>query len=202
MYKRVLFFLLLTIHTVHAQQSKSRSFTQGYLVQLNGDTLRGNMAALSEEESCGRIEFKKNNIDTVTIYSPDNVLLYKREGSVYVTKKIKDSKNQFVKVLEKGKINLYRYSFEYTKFGSSGEKTVDKSGPVEITHSTKPIEKSYDYYLEKITDDLKRISRQNQKGDLWNFFKGNDEMVKKVKSTKMEYDEIPALIKDYNSTHK
>ena len=202
MNKGILSILVLATNGVLAQSSQSRSFTQGYIVQQNGDTLKGNMAMLSEEESCAHIDFKKNNLDTVTVFTSDNVQLYKRENSVYVSKRVTDKKTAFVKSIEKGRINLYRYSYVYTKFGAAGEKTIDKSGPVEIQHTSKPIDITYDYYLEKPGGDFKKITRQNQKGELWTFFKGDDEMVKKIKNTKIEYDEIPALIKEYNTSHK
>ena len=184
-YKFIFALLVLFAIAAPAQISNQKNFTQGYIVLLNGDTLKGNLALLTDEESCSFISFKKNTLDTVTTFTPDKVRVYNRENFFYEARPVTDKKTFFFQLIENGKVKLYKYAYEYTKFGASGEKTIDRSGPVEIQHSNKPIEKTYDYYLEKTNGDFKKISRLNQRGDLWTFFKGNEEMVKKLRIQKL-----------------
>ncbi len=195
----ILIFLILLTNAALSQTNVQRNFTQGYIVLLSGDTLKGNVALFSEEESSAHVDFKKNNYDTVSVFKPAEVSMYKRDNSFYFTKPVTDKKNAFVKIMEKGKVNLYKYSYETARAGSGEE--FERKGPVEIKQNNKPPEKSFDYYLEKTKGDFKKIYRINMRGDLWNFFKGDDEQVKKIKSSKLEYDELPALIKDYNNSH-
>lgn len=204
MFKNLFVFFLFISTITLSQTEVQRSFTQGYVVLSGGDTLKGNLAVLSEEESCERVYFRKNVTDTVTAYRPQELRMYKREGSVYVFKPLSDKKSGFVKWIEKGNVNVYQYSYVYTKAslkGLGGSGKPDQSGPVEIKQKERPTDVSYEYYLEKAGSEPKKISRGNIRGELWNFFKGDDLMVKKVKETKIEYDEIPGLIKEYNRQH-
>ena len=189
---------MLNALQLHAQ-SVMHSFTQGYLVKMNGDTLKGNIASLSEEENSDTVYFKQKADDAVTTFLPEDVKMFKREGNLYFSKQVSERKQAFVKLIEKGKVNLYLYSYQYRKGSDGGSVNTNAvNGPVALNYKEKPMKKESLYYLEKSNGEIKKISRTNQRGDLWAFFKGDDEMVKKVKEQKLEYEEIPGLIKEHN----
>ena len=120
MLKNLLPFILL-ISTVSLSQTEiHRNFTKGYVVLTNGDTLRGNLAQVSESESCDTVFFKKNITDTVTGFNAGQLRMYKRDNVFYSSRIIATKKGAFVNVMELGKVNLYRYTYVFNKVSLKG----------------------------------------------------------------------------------
>ena len=198
--RKLILLLLFLFNTffIYGQSEKQKIFTTGYIVNISGDTVYGKLAILSPEESCKRLEFKNSLSETVQTFYPKEIIVYKRGMDIYSTRNVLrpeshiGNKNMFVKILVSGKVNVYQYNYFENESISTGPGT-SFGGP-----SQKAVT---DYYLEK-TDVFKHIIRLYYKNDLWGFFKGDNEMVTKVRRSEYEYEEIPQMIKEYNQTHR
>src|SRR5215210_5790868 len=111
MFKNLLVISLFISTIALSQTGTTRSFTQGYVVLTGDDTLKGNLAMLSDEESCEHVYFKKATADTATTFTAADLKGYKRESAVYSGRMIADKKWGFVKVIEKGRVNVYQYAY-------------------------------------------------------------------------------------------
>ena len=108
MFKNLLVFILLVSTAIYSQTEIHRNFTKGYVVLTNGDTLRGNLAQVSEAESCDTVDFKTNIMVTGTGFNAGQLRMYKRDHAVCRSRMISSHKEGRVRVIEQGKVHLCR----------------------------------------------------------------------------------------------
>lgn len=205
MKKTCFIILLLYPVLIFAQAGKEKIFTSGYIVTVAGDTVYGKLALLNEEESCGHVIFKRDTGQTEEKMNAKEVKHYKRGMEFYYSRHVIrpsgiGNKDNFVKLLKTGNVNVYRYDYKQEQHGGGGMGHMHGTGSHMYLMSGGSAYYITEYYLEK-ESLLKRITRLNYKNDLWGFFKGDKEMVTKVRKTQYDYEEIPRLIDDYNKEH-
>jgi|WetSurMetagenome_2_1015567.scaffolds.fasta_scaffold113635_2 hypothetical protein len=82
-------------------------FRPGYIVNSDGDTIKG-LIDYRGEQLMGKIcRFKPGENERVIIFSPDQLVEYKFDDGKYCVSKEVDGKKTFLQFLVKGKINLY-----------------------------------------------------------------------------------------------
>ena len=209
--KRIIIFLLFTPCVARAQEDKVKIFTTGYIVRISGDSAYGKLAMLSPEESCDHIDFKTDSSETAETLDAGKVKFYKRGFDLYYSRHVVrpkshiGNKDMFVKLIGTGKIKTYEYVYiESSGGGGMTMTSTPFSNGAGMRFTSYPGSGSKDivteFYLEK-ENVFKHITRLNYKGDLWSFFKGDKEMVTKVRKSEYKYESIPKMINEYNETH-
>ena len=99
------FLLLLTIPNKAAAQVK---YFKGYVLMLNGDTLRGEIRKNLKKEfdNFAKANFRKNESAEMKTFHANKIKEYEVDGTTFVSRNV-DGEQMFVKRLSKGAVNLY-----------------------------------------------------------------------------------------------
>jgi hypothetical protein len=97
--------LFFTTVLVNAQTD----FRPGYLVNTNGDTLRGEIDYRGDILMGEVCRFRLNSSDKTIAYSPDDIIEFKFNGSKYFVSKEVKGRKIFLEFLIKGKVNVYTH---------------------------------------------------------------------------------------------
>jgi hypothetical protein len=168
-------------------------FRTGYVILLNGDTLRGMIDYRNEISMSKRCRFIAGNTSTETFYKPDELKAFRFDnGKFYISKGITTGNNQmkklFLEYLIKGKVNIY-----YFKDLNGNHYLIDKEGSalVELPEDVniKKGENGYSY----VNDSKKYM------GILLFYMSDAPEMRTEITETKeLTHSSLIKLAKDYN----
>jgi hypothetical protein len=111
----IAYFLLVGFFSLPYQALAQGNYRPGYIVQLTGDTLRGELQLRSAIRSAQLCRFRTSPTGTTTDYLPtqlrayglDNLAAYRTQ--LVPKRGVEPSKVLFVKLLEAGRANLYVY---------------------------------------------------------------------------------------------
>lgn len=175
------------------QMSAQVNPKEGYVITNEGDTVRGTINYLKDEENAKACQFRKAGESTYKKLSPSDISGYRLadEGIYYVSRVLKtDNVEQrlFAEFLVQGGVSLYRYSYNgETYFGFA-----DTAGKEAIVREDKLNEdlSSYEEKLEARRGQVQQVGSVMSKdptvaGRLWKMDLTSNALLKMVK----RYDE-------------
>jgi hypothetical protein len=99
-----IFFLCLIDSELAFSQS---DFRPGYIIQLNGDTVYGEIDYRGDLQMGKKCSFRPEKEETVTVYTPGDIAAFRfTDSKFFVSKNVKGA-NYFLEFLINGKINIY-----------------------------------------------------------------------------------------------
>lgn len=140
--KKILFLVLF--FTAERIINAQADFRPGYIINLNNDTLYGEIdyrGDLLMSEIC---RFRIKDSDKEIQYSPDDIVAYRfNEGKYFISKRI-NSKKVFLEFLIKGRISIY-----YLRDKKGTHYFLEKEGAtiIEIPYEERVIYKNSETYL-------------------------------------------------------
>lgn len=182
------FFFVVGVVVTSITFSESKLYAQakylpGYVILLNGDTLKGEIKVNPKKEYDNFVKAqyrKKENVDMKT-YNATKIKEYCVDGVTYVSRNI-DGEQVFVKRLSKGNVNLYESQVEVLQMNDIKVKS--------------------DYYMEKSNGEFVKIKSGKFKKQVSEAMADNEEIVKALEDKKYEYENIVELFEAYNKSSK
>jgi len=176
----------IAIMGVVAMFITSKSFAQakyfqGYVIMLNGDTLKGEIKKNPKREfdNFTKASYrKKENVDMKT-YNATKIKEYSVDGVSYVSRNV-DGEQVFVKRLSKGNVSLYESQIEVLQMNDLKIKS--------------------DYYMEKPGGEFVKIKSGKFKKQVVEAMSDNEEIVKALEEKKYDYENIVELFEAYNKS--
>mgnify|MGYP000571983040 CR=1 FL=1 len=168
------------------------SFSQklsSYIVNLEGDTINGEIKSSGDVESCSKIRFY-NDKGEKEKFKPKHLKAYNISGVDYVTKQkerpisVVRPMKCFMKVLERGKVTLYQYNYMVQSGGYMG------AGGVMIGGGNY---NKIDYYLEK-GRSIQLVRKTRFKKELSNYFKSNSQLSNRILAKDLRYNNIREIV--------
>jgi hypothetical protein len=153
----------------------------GYVVMLNGDTLKGEVKKNPKREfdSFAKAAYRKKEGGEIKTFNPTKIKEYCVEGVTFVSRNV-DGEQVFVKRLSKGSVNLYESQIEVLQMNDIKVKS--------------------DYYMEKQSGEFVKIKSGKFKKQVVEAMSDNEEIVKALEEKKYEYENIVELFNAYNKS--
>jgi hypothetical protein len=165
---------------------KVKTFAQakyfpGYVVMLNGDTLKGEVKKNPKREfdSFTKAAYRKKEGGEIKTFNPTKIKEYCVEGVIFVSRNV-DGEQVFVKRLSKGSVNLYESQIEVLQMNDIKVKS--------------------DYYMEKKSGEFMKIKSGKFQKQVVEAMSDNEEIVKALEEKKYEYGNIVELFNAYNKS--
>jgi hypothetical protein len=154
-------------------------YFKGYVLMLNGDTLKGELKKNMKKEfdNFTRASFRKAEGGEIKTFRADKIKEYSVDGVVFVSRNI-DGEQVFVKRLSQGSVNLYEAQIEVLQMNELKVKS--------------------DYYMEKSAGEFVKIKSGKFKKQITDVMGDNEEIVKGLEENKFDYDNIVELFDAYN----
>lgn len=154
-------------------------FYKGYVLLLNGDTLKGELKRnlKKEYDNFAKATFRKSEGAETKSYRADKIKEYCVDGIVFVSRNV-DGEQVFVKRLSKGAVNLYESQIEVLQMNELKVKS--------------------DYYMEKEAGEFVKIKSGKFKKQMTDVMGDNEEIVKGLEEKKYDYDNIVEVFNAYN----
>lgn len=159
------------------------TFSKGYIIQLNGDTLKGEIKNNTKNDLplFETVAFQTNPSDKKS-YRANKIKEFSFDENVFVARTL-DDKPVFVKRVSSGAINLYQYKTEQYFMNN--------------------IRVYVDYYMEKSgTDELIHIKESKFKKQISDVMGDDEDLIKDVNDKKYAYENIEDLFEQYNNKPK
>lgn len=161
-----------------------QTLVKGYIVQLNGDTVRGDIKVnpKKEFEMYSKIAFIEPN-GMQRMYKADKIKSYAYDGKVFVAVK-NDGESMFYKTLSNGAINLYETQYEVLLMNDLKVKN--------------------DYFMKKSgSDEYVKIKHGRFKKQLAEEMSDNSKLVKELEENKkLELENMVEVFNQYNTWAK
>jgi hypothetical protein len=154
-------------------------FFKGYVLMLNGDTLKGEIKKNLKKEfdNFCRAAYRKTESGEVKTFRPDKIKEYSVDGVIFVSRNVY-GEQVFVKRLSKGTVNLYEAQVEVLQMNDLKVKS--------------------DYYMEKDAGEFVKIKSGKFKKQITDAMGDNQEIVKGLEDKKYDYENIVELFNAYN----
>lgn len=159
------------------------TFVKGYIVTLNGDTLKGEikMNPKKEIDKFTKVFFKDES-GVQKNYKPDKLKAYGFEGNHFIASKY-EGEMMFYKILANGKIMLYEMMYEMQQMND----IVFKS----------------EYYLAtKGATEFEKLKQNKYKKQLSELMKDNAEIISGDEEKKFEIEKVTEIVNQYNDWAK
>ncbi len=170
-------FILFLGFNLDAQQT----FVPGYVVELSGDTLKGEIKINPKKELdlYTRVAFKDANGLQKT-YKPGKIKSYGFDKSVFISG-VNDDEPVFLKVLSSGILNLYSLQYEVLQMNE--------------------LKTKHDYFMKpRSGESLIKIKHGRFKKQLAEHMADATELVKKIEEDKhLEFENIALVFDQYNT---
>ncbi|MCZ2443793.1 MAG: hypothetical protein LC101_08485 [Flavobacteriales bacterium] len=105
-------FILTSVHLAFSQSHDD--YLPAVLVNVNGDTIHGEIKVVRDDRFSKSIMFYRNGSDLQEKFSPKDIRYFRFEDQEYVSRNI-DGKDYFVKRVIGGELSLYEYAFREKK---------------------------------------------------------------------------------------
>jgi hypothetical protein len=160
--------------------AQAKYFT-GYVIMLNGDTLKGEIKKNPKREfdNFTKAAYRKKEGSEMKTFNATKIKEYCVDGITFVSRNV-EGEQVFVKRLSKGAVNLYESQIEVLQMNDLKVKS--------------------DYYMEKDAGEFVRIKSGKFKKQVQEVMSDNEEIVKALEEKKYEYDNIVELFNAYNKT--
>ncbi len=176
-----LFLLSLFVASVACAQ---QNFVKGYIVQLNGDTVKGEIKVNPKKELdlFAKVAFKEANGMQKT-YKPGKIKAYGFDKNIFISAKNNDE-DVFFKVLSSGVLDLYTVEYEVLQMNE--------------------VKTKHDLYVKKKGAlDFIKIKHHHYKKQLAEQIADASHIVKEMEENKdFEFDHIEKVVNEYNTWAK
>lgn len=177
-YTVVVVATVLVFNTAVVAQAK---FLQGYVILLNGDSLKGEIKTNLKREfdNFAKASFRKKEGSEIKSYTPAKIKEYCVNGTTFVSRNV-EGEQVFVKRVSKGAVNLYESQVE--------------------TMQMNEIKIKSDYYLEKSGGEFVKVKSSKFKKQMTDVMADNEEIVQALEDKKYDYENIVEVVNTYNKT--
>jgi len=163
-------------------------FRPGYIIQLNGDTLTGEIDYRGDLLMGSICRFKAKGSNQKTAYSAYDIDAYRFNGSKYFVSKEVNGKKLFLEFLIQGEIDIFYLRDEN---GDHYYLEKDTTGIVEIPYEEKILEKDHTKYFYQSTKHI---------GILTYYMQGSQALRDKISHMgKPEHETLIKLAEDYHN---
>ncbi len=176
----ILLFLTIVTITFNHKAFAQVKYRKGYVIQLKGDTLKGEIESNSKKEfdNFRKIKFRASAGMPVKSFNASKLKEYRMDSIIFISRKI-DDLDVFIKQILTGTHNLYEGRTEET----DGKET------------------SYlpDYFYTKSDETILIQDKPSKfKKQMIAFMSDNKEIVKALEEEKYNYASVIELFKAYN----
>jgi len=156
-------------------------YLPGYVIMLNGDTLKGEikMNPKHEFDNYTKASYRKKDGSEIKSFTPAKIKEYCVDGITFVSRNV-DDEQVFVKRLSKGAVNLYEAQIEVMQMNEIKVKS--------------------DYYMEKSGGEFVKVKSSKFKKQMSDAMSDNQEIVKALEDKKYDYENIVEVVNAYNKT--
>jgi hypothetical protein len=168
--------IVMAFHSSAVAQAK---YYTGYVIMLNGDTLKGEIKKNPKREfdNFTKASYRKKDGAEIKSFNPTKIKEYCVDGVTFVSRNV-DGDQVFVKRLSKGTVNLYEAQEEVMQMNDIKVKS--------------------DYYMEKAAGEFVKIKSGKFRKQVEEVMADNEEIVKALEDKKYEYENIVELFNAYN----
>jgi hypothetical protein len=183
--KKTFFSLTIVVVAIvmafNSQSVAQVKYYQGYVIMLNGDTVKGEIKKNLKKEfdNFTKASYRKKDGGEIKSFAPTKIKEYCVDGTTFVSRNI-DGEQVFAKRLSKGNVNLYEAQLEVYQMNEIRVKS--------------------DYYMEKSAGEFVKIKSGKFKKQVEEAMSDNEEIVKALEDKKYEYENIVELFNAYNKT--
>jgi hypothetical protein len=182
MNKPIYYLLIATIAVISFNQKMygQLKYIKGYVVQIKGDTLKGEIEINPKKEADAyrKIKIRAGAGLPIKNFTADKINGYGTDSAIFVTKKI-DGESQLFKQLRMGKLNLYE-------------------GRTEMMQNNK-ITLEPDFFTEKDGDLISIQDKPNKfKKQMTGLMADNAAIVTAIEEEKYTYANLKELFEEYN----
>ncbi|HEY0029496.1 MAG TPA: hypothetical protein VGC65_01965 [Bacteroidia bacterium] len=177
----VIVVVVAIIMTFNSNASAQAKYFPGYVIMLNGDTLKGEVKKNPKREfdNFAKAAYRKKDGSEIKTFNPTKIKEYSVDGVIFVSRNV-DGEQVFVKRLSKGNVNLYESQIEVMQMNDIKVKS--------------------DYYMEKAAGEFVKIKSGKFKKQLGEAMADNEEIIKALEDKKYEYENIVELFDAYNKS--
>jgi hypothetical protein len=156
-------------------------YFQGYVVLLNGDSLKGEIKKNLKREfdNFAKASFRKKEGSEIKNYGPAKIKEYCVDGITFVSRNI-DGEQVFVKRISNGAVSLFEARIE--------------------TLQMNEIKIKSDYYVEKSGGEFVKVKSSKFKKQMTDVMSDNEEIIQALEEKKYDYDNIVEVVNAYNKT--
>lgn len=160
-------------------QSGPENFSDGVIVNLNGDTMKVKIKQDREERMSMVINVWDAATNAPKKYYPKELAYFKVDNQEYFSKNNSEGKKVFMEAVVKGEASLYRYSYKEKK----GNKSVRMD----------------DFYAEKKGKNAVLVPDNSKfKTEMANFFADAPHLTEKINNKIYKFNDIENLVVEYN----
>ena len=156
-------------------------YMPGYVIMLNGDTLKGEVKENPKHEfdNFTKASYRKKEGSEIKSFTPAKIKECCVDGITFVSRNV-DGEQVFVKRLSKGAVNLYEAQIEVMQMNEIRVKS--------------------DYYMEKAGGEFVKVKSSKFKKQMSDAMSDNQEIVKALEDKKYDYENIVEVVNAYNKT--
>jgi hypothetical protein len=171
--------VLAAVITFNSNAFSQAKYFQGYVIMLNGDSLKGEVKKNPKREfdNFTKASFRKKDGSEIKNYTPAKIKEYNVDGITFVSRNV-DGEQVFVKRISKGAVNLYEAQME--------------------TMQMNEIKVKSDYYMEKSGGEFVKVKSGKFKKQMTDVMSDNEEIVKALEEKKYDFDNIVEVVDAYN----
>ncbi|MCW3105488.1 MAG: hypothetical protein JWO09_3928 [Bacteroidetes bacterium] len=173
--------VVAAIMAFNTKASAQVKYFQGYVILLNGDSLKGEIKKNLKREfdNFTKASFRKKEGAEVKSFTPAKIKEYCVDGTIFVSRNV-DGEQVFVKIISKGAVNLYESQIEVMQMNDIKVKS--------------------DYYMEKAGGEFVKVKSSKFKKQMTDAMADNEEIVKAIEEKKYDYENIVEVVNAYNKT--
>jgi hypothetical protein len=176
-----LIILLVFLSSTSFSQNKPQ-FRKGFVIDLNGDTLKGKLLVLPSDLSCEKVTIQLNEKEEKT-FKPQKAIAYLSGLEYY--KSLNSGKHVFfARRLAGGEVSLYQYVHE----------TSIPLEKIEITEENSKL------YLERGAV-LTLVNKSNFKKSMAAYFSTYPELAAKISKGTYKFEDIKNIVFEFNLWH-
>jgi hypothetical protein len=173
--------LFLFLSTLSFSQSKPQ-YRKGFVIDFNGDTLKGKLLILPSDQSCEKVTIQLNEKDEKT-FKPQKARAYLTGLEYY--KSLNTGKHiVFARRLAGGEVSLYQYIRE-------------TSVPIEKVAIT---DENGKLYLER-AGAVTLVTKSNFKKNMSAYFSAYPELANKISKGTYKLEDIKNIVFEFNLWH-
>jgi len=186
--------MMSIIGITHLVIGQNKNYYSGYIIDANGQKIEGLIKDKNEVTNCDKIKFKNSDGKKVK-FKNKNVKSYYVNDKEYVMMPHKrprgffNGKHGFMRVIERGKVDLYSYSYYVQRGGHTNAQGVTVGGS---------LYEKIDYYLKREGEEVFLVRKLRFKNNISKYLSQNENLVKRIKERELRYSDIRQIVQFYN----
>ena len=171
--------VVAAVMAFNTKASAQAKYYPGYVIQLNGDTLVGEIKKNPKRDydNFAKAAYRKKDGVDIKTFGPAKIKSYCVDGTIFVSRNV-DGDQVFVKQISKGAVNLYEVQVEVMQMNDISIKS--------------------DYYIEKHGGEFVKIKSSKFKKQMSDAMSDNEEIVKALEDKTYDYENIVEVVNAYN----